>query len=141
MKKGKWLHLMAAAGLALSSMSMVATSQAEAGASPYALQHETDAKHTPVVSAPAKVKAGEPFEVTINIGAKQHPSLVEHHVEWIQLYADEALIAHVQLAPTLTLPNVTLTVVLEHSADLKAVEAPNHATGWVSQPVHVRVVK
>lgn len=49
--------------------------------SPYALQHETDAKHTPVISAPAEVKVGVPFAVTIKADAEQHPSLVDHLVE------------------------------------------------------------
>ncbi|MDX8408429.1 MAG: desulfoferrodoxin family protein [Mariprofundales bacterium] len=119
---------------------LLLTPMAWAGGS-YALNHGFNAKHTPLLSAPAKVKAGQPFVVEIHVGEKQHPSLVDHHVEWLQLYAGEMLLAHVQLTPTMTLPNLSLTVMLEESADLKVVEAPNHSAGWVSKTVHVEVVK
>ena len=138
-------HIFAVTMMAMAAGSAPLVAQAEGSnpcdAGPYALHHEQNAKHTPVVVAPATVKAGEPFEVTIKTGDKQHPSLVEHHVEWIQLYAGDTLLAHVQLTPTMTLPNITLTVMLKHSADLKAVEAPNHSSGWVSKAVHVTVTK
>ncbi len=113
---------------------------AQAGGA-YDLHHDFNAKHTPQLSAPAKVKAGQSFVVKIHVGEKQHPSLVDHHVEWVQLYAGAMLLAHVQLTPTMTLPNLSLTVMLEESADLKVVEAPNHSAGWVSKTVHVEVVK
>ena len=89
-----------------------------------------DAKHTPVITAPAKVNAGEPFEVTITVGEKMHPSKADHMIQWIALYADEVLLAHVTLSPVVTIPVVTVTVSLQESVTLRALSQPNHSAPW-----------
>ncbi len=44
-------------------------------------------KHVPVIEAPAKVKAGEAFEVRLSVGKEiPHPNKPEHHICWIQLF-------------------------------------------------------
>jgi superoxide reductase len=86
--------------------------------------------HTPVIDAPDAVKAGEPFTVTITVGKAPHPSQPDHAVQWIALYADEVELARATLTPTLTRPKVTFTVVLDQSATLRALEAPNHSAAW-----------
>ncbi len=44
-------------------------------------------KHAPVIEAPAEVKAGESFAVTVSIGKEiPHPNTTEHHISWIDLY-------------------------------------------------------
>ncbi|MDL2298802.1 class II SORL domain-containing protein [Synergistaceae bacterium OttesenSCG-928-D05] len=44
-------------------------------------------KHVPVIEAPAKVKAGEKFQVQVSVGKEiPHPNKMEHHISWIQLY-------------------------------------------------------
>ncbi len=42
-------------------------------------------KHVPVISVPAKVKAGEPFDVDIVIGEIEHPMGPSHWIEYLQL--------------------------------------------------------
>ncbi len=43
-------------------------------------------KHVPVIEAPDKVKAGEPFEVKVSVGKEiPHPNTVEHHIKRIKL--------------------------------------------------------
>ena len=43
-------------------------------------------KHVPVIEAPAKVKAGEPFKVIVSVGKEiPHPNKPEHFISWIQL--------------------------------------------------------
>jgi superoxide reductase len=41
--------------------------------------------HVPVITAPAKVKAGEPFSVEVSIGEILHPMGEAHWIEFIQL--------------------------------------------------------
>ncbi|MBI5136784.1 MAG: desulfoferrodoxin [Nitrospirae bacterium] len=107
---------------------------APAAAGPFdALQTETNAAHTPVITAPATVKAGEPFDVTVTIGATPHPSETGHFVRYIALYAGEVELARADLTPTLTRPRVTFTVVLEQPATLRALAAPNHAAAYVAE--------
>lgn len=44
-------------------------------------------KHVPAIDAPELVKAGEKFEVKVQVGKEiEHPNLFEHHIAWIKLY-------------------------------------------------------
>jgi superoxide reductase len=90
-----------------------------------------DAKHTPKIVAPASVKRGEWFPVTITVGAGgQHPSLQEHFVRYIALYKDTAEIARVYLHPVYSQPTVTLTIALDEGGTLRALEEPTHSAAW-----------
>lgn len=43
-------------------------------------------KHVPLITAPEQVKADEPFEIGVSIGADDpHPNTAEHHIRWIKL--------------------------------------------------------
>lgn len=41
--------------------------------------------HAPVITAPAKVKVGEPFTVEVSVGEKVHDMGPTHWIEWIEL--------------------------------------------------------
>jgi superoxide reductase len=44
-------------------------------------------KHVPAIEAPAEVKAGEMFQVTVSLGKEiAHPNTTEHHISYITLY-------------------------------------------------------
>ena len=44
-------------------------------------------KHVPVIAAPAVAKAGEPFDVEIDVGKEiPHPNTAQHHIVWIALH-------------------------------------------------------
>ncbi|MDA8432570.1 MAG: class II SORL domain-containing protein [Nitrospiraceae bacterium] len=49
--------------------------------------HKTplEMSHLPVITAPSKVKAGEPFTVEVGIGEKLHPMGPSHWIEYIAL--------------------------------------------------------
>ena len=90
-----------------------------------------DDKHTPKIVAPASVKRGEWFTVTVSVGAGgQHPSLSEHFVRYIALYKDTVEIARVYLHPVYSLPTVTFTIALDEGGSLRAVEEPTHSSAW-----------
>ena len=93
-----------------------------------------DPKHTPKITAPSSVKRGEWFDVTIEIGeGARHPSLVEHHVRWIGLYAGAVEIARTYLHPVISTPKVTYTIRLERDTTLVAEEAPTHTAEWQAE--------
>ncbi len=94
-------------------------------------------KHVPIIDAPSKVKAGEPFMVNVQVGKiVAHPNTVEHHIKWIQLYAlEEDTQNAVQLGsfeffPTYTEPKVTVPVMLKKNATLYALEHCNIHGLW-----------
>ena len=44
-------------------------------------------KHVPVIDAPATVKAGELFNISVVVGKEiAHPNTTEHHIAWIALH-------------------------------------------------------
>ena len=49
--------------------------------------HETPTEkaHVPVITAPAKVEAGKPFNVSIAVGKVLHPMGPRHWIEFVQL--------------------------------------------------------
>ena len=105
--------------------------EAAAADGPYSkINRSANDVHTPVITAPDSVKAGEPFEVTITVGKVPHPSAPDHAVQWIALYADEVELARATLTPVLTRATVTFTIALDESTTLRALEAPNHSAAW-----------
>lgn len=90
-----------------------------------------DAKHTPTLAAPASVKRGQWFDVSVSVGAGgEHPSLSEHHVRYIALYKDSAEIARVYLHPVFSAPRVTFTIALDQGGMLRALAEPTHSAAW-----------
>ncbi len=82
-------------------------------------------KHVPVITAPAQVKADEPFMVTVEVGSTvPHPNTVEHHIKWIQLYSledDSQYVVNVgtfELGPTFAEPKITLPVKVRKNSTL-----------------------
>jgi len=92
-----------------------------------------DPKHTPKITAPDKVKAGEWFEVTVEVGkGARHPSLAEHFVRYIAIYNGEVEIARTYLHPVYSSPKVTFTIRLDETSTLRAMEEANHTAGWIT---------
>ena len=90
-----------------------------------------DVKHTPTLTAPASVKRGQWFDVSVSVGAGgEHPSLSEHHVRYIALYKDTAEIARIYLHPVFSAPKVTFTIALDESGMLRALAEPTHSAAW-----------
>lgn len=93
-----------------------------------------DPKHTPKITAPDKVKAGEWFDVTIAIGKDAvHPSMDTHFVRYIALYNGDVEISRTYLHPVFSQPKVTYTIRLKQSTTLRAMEEANHTAGWISE--------
>ena len=105
---------------------------------------DLEKKHVPVIEAPDKVKAGEPFQVTVHVGKLlAHPNEPGHHVEWVELYQGYVFLARADLAGATTEPKVTFTVRLEAAIAakegvLRAFEKCNlHGTWESTRPIQV----
>ncbi len=81
-------------------------------------------KHVPVIEAPGKVKAKEPFTVKVKVGGidgVEHPNTLGHWINWLDLYAGERLISRVEFAPEVSDGYmVTASVTLSGTARLRA---------------------
>lgn len=98
-----------------------------------------DPKHTPKIVAPATVKRGQWFDVTVSVGeGSDHPSLGEHFVRYIALYINSAEISRVYLHPVFSFPKVTFTIALDEGGVLRAIEEPTHSAAWeAAKPIAV----
>jgi superoxide reductase len=100
-------------------------------------------KHTPIIEAPAKVKANEPFAVKIKVGGidgVEHPNTLSHWVNWVSLYAGERLIARTEFGAELSDGYViTINVKLAASATLRAQEFCNLHGVWEGKTKQVTV--
>jgi len=92
---------------------------------------DLERKHLPVIDAPDSVKAGEPFEVTVEVGRLlTHPNEPGHHIEWIVLLNGSVTLAMVELSGVSAEPKITLTVRLERSSRLRALAKCNLHGEW-----------
>jgi len=73
--------------------------------------------HAPAISAPASVKAGEPFPVEVSIGEILHPMGPSHWIEYIELAIGNEPAGRIDLQPGGYMkPKVTLMVSLPKEA-------------------------
>ena len=91
--------------------------------------------HTPKIEAPAKVKAGDPFEVRIKVGP--HPNTVQHSIRWIEVYFYEEgrgfnpiHLATITLTPEYAEPDVTLRLRLSKGGTIYALQYCNLHGVW-----------
>ena len=93
---------------------------------------DLEKKHTPVITAPDKVKAGECFEVIIEVGKLlAHPNEVGHSIQFIDLYAGEVYLTRQDLTAVRTCPVVKVCLSLEKDlGPLRAYELCNLHGVW-----------
>ncbi len=100
-------------------------------------------KHVPIIEAPNKVKANEPFTVKVKVGGIdgiEHPNTLTHWINWVALYAGERLISRVEFAAELTDRYVvTLNVTLNETTTLRAQEFCNLHGVWEGKGKEVMV--
>jgi len=76
---------------------------------------DLEKKHLPVISVPDRLKAGETFEVTVEVGKLlAHPNEPAHFIEWIDLYANYVFLARLSLSAATTQPTLKVPVTLPH---------------------------
>ena len=101
---------------------------------------DLEKKHHPVITAPDKVKAGECFGVTVEVGKLlAHPNENGHFIEFVDLYADYAYLARLDLTARTTCPILKVCVNLsEGSGSLRAFTRCNLHGVWEStKPITV----
>lgn len=77
---------------------------------------DLEKKHLPVITAPKKVKKGEHFEATVEVGKLlAHPNEPGHFIEFIELYAGDTYLARMDFTAKTTCPVMKTCVSLDHS--------------------------
>jgi superoxide reductase len=100
-------------------------------------------KHVPVIEAPNKVKANEPFMVKVKVGGidgVEHPNTLSHWINWVALYAGERLVSKVEFGAELSDQYVVnVNVTLTETATLRAQEFCNLHGVWEGKEKKVLV--
>ncbi|MCK5835400.1 MAG: class II SORL domain-containing protein [Lentisphaeria bacterium] len=98
---------------------------------------EATDKHTPIIKLVGNVVPGEVIDVVVDVSTLGHPNDNAHHIQWVELRANNLFIARAEFTPRITLPIVTFKVVVprEGVLELTAIERCNLHGLWVSEPV------
>ena len=92
---------------------------------------DLEKKHLPVIDAPDSIKAGECFDVTVEVGKLlAHPNEHAHHIEFIDICEDRVFLERVDLTGVKTCPKVTFCLNLKKSGTLRAFESCNLHGVW-----------
>ena len=90
---------------------------------------ELEQKHTPVITAPDKVKKDEAFTATVEVGKyKTHPNEPAHFIEWVELYSGDTFLFRINLSGSLSYPKITIPISLTH--------AHGHLKAWAKCNIH-----
>ena len=92
-------------------------------------------KHSPVIDAPDKVKAGEPFAISVKMGGidgVEHPNILGHWINWAALYAGDRPLGRAEFAPVVSQPETTFHLALDESTSLRVVAYCNLHGVWES---------
>ena len=98
-----------------------------------------DPKHSPKIEAPASVRRGEWFEVTVTRRRRlDAPSLQEHFVRYIALDRTRSR-SRASICNRCIGPKVTFTVASRRGGALRAIAEPTHSAAWeASRKITVR---
>jgi superoxide reductase len=96
---------------------------------------DLEKKHLPIITAPRRVKKGECFEVTVEVGKLlRHPNEAGHFIMFIELYADDTYLARMDFTAGTTCPVMKSCVALEHThGKLRAFERCNLHGTWENE--------
>lgn len=96
---------------------------------------DLEKKHFPVITTPPRVKKGQCFDVTIEVGKLlKHPNEPAHYIDFIDLYADHTYLARLDLTPQKTSPIMKICLSLDHIHEkLRAFAHCNIHGVWESQ--------
>jgi superoxide reductase len=92
-------------------------------------------RYLPVISAPKRVKKGESFEVTVEVGKLlEHPNEPGHFIEFIELYAGDTYLARMDFTAKTTGPIMKARVSLDPPhGRLRAFERCNLHGTWLNE--------
>lgn len=92
-------------------------------------------KHLPVIAAPKKVKKGEQFEITVEVGKLlAHPNEPGHFIQFIELYCGDTYLARMDFTAKSTFPIMKTRVSLDHAhGKLRAFERCNLHGVWENE--------
>ncbi len=96
-------------------------------------------KHVPVIKIDGDIAPGNRVKVTVDVGEGKHPNESAHHIQWVELRANDMFIARAEFSAAITDPVATFVVEIphEHKIVLTAVERCNLHGLWESEPVEM----
>lgn len=100
-------------------------------------------KHVPIIDAPPKARAKEPFIVRVKVGGidgVEHPNTLSHWINWVELYAGDRRISRIEFEPEVCDGYVVnLNVTLSETTTLRARAFCNLHGVWVGREKKVKI--
>jgi len=91
-----------------------------------------------VLTLPARVRPGRPFELGVAVGTPVREGSVDDHVEWIEVRAGNERVARFELAQSYALPSVHLTMRVTEATTLRVLAMWSGAGLWeTTRPIAV----
>ena len=91
-----------------------------------------------VLTLPARVRAGRPFELGVSVGTPVREGTADEHVEWIEVRAGNERVARFELAPGNALPSVRLSMRVTEATTLRVLVMWSGAGLWeTTRPIAV----
>jgi len=96
---------------------------------------DLEKKHLPIISAPQRVKKGQSFEVTVEVGKLlEHPNEPKHFIQFVELYADDTYLARMDFTAKTTCPVLKTCLTMDHAySKLRAFERCNLHGTWENE--------
>lgn len=69
-------------------------------------------QHVPLLVIPTNIRPGKPFRMEIMVGQKLHPMTEEHHIEWIEVFVDDARVLHADFSAGQSVPDMAVSLIL-----------------------------
>ena len=93
---------------------------------------DLEKKHLPIITAPDRVKAGEWFDVAVEVGKLlEHPNEQGHFIRFIDLYAGDKYLSRLSVAAGTTWPVLKARVRLcKNLGPLRALDVCNLHGAW-----------
>lgn len=86
--------------------------------------------HVPMLLVPTNVRAGKPFRMQIQVGKELHPMTEEHYIEWIEVWAGTTRFTRTELAPGISTPDISVSLVLSEDTLLRVFARCNKHGLW-----------
>ena len=86
--------------------------------------------HVPMLLVPTNLRAGKFFRMQIQVGKEPHPMTGEHYIEWIEGWAGTTRFTRTELAPGISTPDISVSLVLSDDTLLRVFARCNKHGLW-----------
>ena len=89
--------------------------------------------HVPVLTLPARLRAGRSFDLIVQVGIQPHECTEDHHIDWIEVALDERRVFVADLSSDIPFPVVRVPLAVHVASTLTVRARCNQHGVWRTQ--------